>query len=312
MKRLSLGEVGLTALLVILAATPSAATAANSLGSEEASLSELHGTTTVSSSRTGAIPLTLPQEAQFPLTPVGIEARPAGFEIEGVGPFTAFLLIQDVPSRTGIRIFGGRWPGDSVLGEQFPYSISLFGTDVNPFADPFLPLPSGRYRLYLITDDDSAATLTLHIEGLAGSVHLTPQSFPRFQMTSLDSRVPGEGVQDEVYSVGQDVSIDDIGFLFLASAVSHTAHAADARSNCLYYGDPEPEAAAYLPGCPLFPLVETFQLTREDVTVAAPYWSRSEFYVSAAPAADYGLGYWQTTAGAVREAGSVAFWLELS
>src|SRR5439155_23211911 len=82
--------------------------------------------------------------------------------VSGGGRFPALVIVRDVPARDARPLIIARYPAE---GGGYLYSSNCSGD---------LALPAGKYLVYLLPDG-AAASFTIHLAGLRGSIRPIPR-----------------------------------------------------------------------------------------------------------------------------------------
>ena len=190
---------------------------------------QLAGTTRIAGERTGFVPVDLP----IPLDP--FKDPEPGYDLEGSGQVLGAEL-REVRSdfrqpRSLLVLRVGRPQNRTVL-------VSAGGE---------LPLPAGRYHLYLITD--GPGEVAFQFPTLSGNLSTSPTTSTAFDAGELPVRA-GAALGTSVF--GRTAALEDRGGLILLRAITDAASAGGGRLElCFYHGGDESAGPfAYGPTCP--------------------------------------------------------------
>ena len=221
--------------------------------------------------------------------------------VEGRGRFVGFALVEDVAGFGGVSVIGGRLPRRSGLGTFY---FALAGLDNRSE----LVLPSGNYRLYLITDGQPVKVVFM-LDGLEGSVRLQPMRAVDLDVEGPRPSLQVEGVKN-VYGAGADGTLTSRGLLFDFLYVKHEGHANTQYQFCLYEGGAR-GPVPWTPACPA--LDDEPNVTVGDGVIGTGPFT-TFFYGGGSPfeANTYGQGFAMESAAKITDVGYVGVWLSYS
>lgn len=264
------------------------------------------GRTTVVGPRGSTIRLHVPQETVLDLSTTGSPAAFRTAVLKGDGPMQGFLLTDNVvPSQGGKYVYVWHlYRGFSTVVQD--HAEGNFEEDEGRFV-----IPPGDYSLYLISDGNPV-NATLPFEGSPGH-----GSYEAGRTVLLDFRILGNHVSDplgtgqqNVWSSGQAGTFRRPGFHALTwSAVGGLPDPGAAYGFCYYFGQPENEDTAYLPGCPntISENVESSPVSGSGVYPDAP----SQFFISAfSEPGGRAMGAWRAGAKPMESIVALSYFFE--
>lgn len=300
--------------VLLVAATGAAVPSAGAAAPANPAL--LTGTTTISGSTTGYVPVVLPRDAVLPAA-LGAEGA-AAIRVTGGGGFAGFALkSEDDPE--GPLIVGGHSPASAPSAERpeeltINYGSGGLGGDYT--------LPAGKYRLYLLTGG-KPTTVTLKFRGLAGSSRLKPTRATKAIVNGgpHTATAPVSGVGG-VYASGYDVKMTTPFVQFFINKLDAEVHTETVNRSCLYIGQRPSGPMPYGPTCAsitqqgaAFGNGIVFPVSDENLSGGAYYfWGGIAIRVRDGAdevTQDYGGGFSVTTASVVRATDYSQVWLEL-
>lgn len=166
-------------------------------------------------------------------------------------------------------------------------------------------LPSGLYRLYLVTDG-AAISFRFKISGLQGTTELVASDRLSASIRTLRP-LPGTGPDTKLFASGEYETVSaEAGVGFLGMWALGTSHTATAFGSCYRYPQSPrlPREVAFAPGCPAgdsHPRVHHqgiseaeggFALTSVNYTLPS------------------GIGGWYSSAAEIDFSGAVGLWLQ--
>ncbi len=174
-------------------------------------------------------------------------------------------------------------------------------------------IASGRYRLYLLTDDDQPATVTVRFGQLEGEIRLEPAAAADYTLSQPGARLAGgAGVTTNVYGAGQSGTIDDTGMLFQAVSMDTTVSAGGQYVFCYRPpggGDIDPiEPVETGPGC--WALSPEHPIANNREVHVSPDSKLYLHAVNRVPSGPQDFGYWGATQAVVEDLTYLQFWLE--
>jgi len=304
---------GIALLLFVTIVAPALGTAVTSVAASSDRPSGLAvvsaaGRTVFSGDKGGAVRIRLTRPATISLRPKGKLGRPAGIRIKSSGQFAGLIL-----RRAGVFnkwFFAGRMGGS--LGSEDPFTW-LNKIDGNLKA---LRLAPGLYDASFIAE--RAATVTLELEGLSGTVRTSPSGSISFGIQRVPLGVQGpEGARqwETVYSGGIEGRIPERGILFFAmghSEANGRAGLAAWEGWCLYRYEPPVASLAYYPKCPSHVAGGSDYTEQGFVQSPADSYGLSEVWFYPRRSSGYGIGGWLVSGAAQSWVQAVAVWIHLA
>lgn len=215
--------------------------------------------TTVAGEQPGFLPVRLPRPATVSLDLK--DGRAGGFEfveVEGDGRLQGFWLVDDPVERSAQLLVLRKAPARGTFGDERTMAFSRIETDDGVVAcgsNCDVNLPTGDYRLYLITDGGPTA-ITVQLDGLTGEADLAPTEPVNAPQTWLEA--PGMVGSGEVWRDRDTAVLESAGAIFTMHWRIQTAAEpapgvflprAGVFGACRWVGEPLPVDAT-APGCP--------------------------------------------------------------
>jgi len=191
-------------------------------------------------------------------------SRSPAISVSGAGRFVGIML-----ARVGTTASSGQWfaqtritacgtpncnpeaPGQpaTLAGVQIASETGFPETAGQSTFDRLI-FPPGDYQLTLIAYS-APVTVTVKLQGLAGSVTLTPRpAEPVSTQSVTPNLLPTPAAPTELSVGGQSSILSHLGVLAFAISYRFTVQTGDLSNWCLYSGGQVPPEGLYLPGCP--------------------------------------------------------------
>jgi hypothetical protein len=298
------------ALLAPLAFHPAAA----AIGPcEEGSASQAEpfvacGRTTLVGPRGTTMRLHVPQETVLDLSTQGSPETFRTAVLKGDGPIQGFLLTDNIqPSEGGKYVYAVHllrgfysWVQDYATGNFEERGKGLF------------VIPPGDYSLYLISDGNPV-TATLLFEGRPGAATYDPSRVVLLDFRALQNRAPGPlgAGQKNVWFAGHAGTFRGPGFHAMTWAAAGELPDPGAVAGwCYYFGRPQNEDTAYLPGCPS-QITEDIESSTVVEPGAYPDAPSQGFTSAFSGPGGRAIGWWRAGTKPLENIGALSYFFEL-
>ncbi|HEV3474785.1 MAG TPA: hypothetical protein VG602_05440 [Actinomycetota bacterium] len=264
------------------------------------------GRTTVTGPRGATLRLHVAEETVLDLSTAGSPATFRNTVLRGDGPAQGFLLTDNVlPSD------GGKYVYVWHLVRSLSRSVQDYAEgNFELRGSGMFVIPAGTYSLYIISDGNPV-TLTLPFEGRTGAASYQASRVLLLDFRILDDRIPDPIGQNNVWSAGHAGTFRGPGFHAMTwSAVGELPDVAAAAGSCYYFGRPQNDNTAYLPGCPnsLTEDILANQVFQGGATADTPVQAFTSAFSGPGGRA---IGWWRASAEPLERIAALSYFFEL-
>jgi hypothetical protein len=265
------------------------------------------GRTTVVGPRGSTLRLHVPHETVLDLSTQGSPATFRNTLLKGDGPVQGFLLTDNaLPSD------GGRYVYAVHLLRGFYSSVQDYAEgNFEQRGEGSFVIPPGDYSFYVISDGNPV-TATLPFEGQPGTATYEPSRVTLLDFRVLQNRLPGQlgSAQGNIWTAGHAGTFRRPGFHAMTwAAVTELPDPGAVAGWCYYFGRPQNEDTAYLPGCP-----NAFTEEINTASVVEPGFhpdAPSQGFASAfSGAGGRAIGWWRVGTKPLERIGALSYWFE--